>query len=313
MYQNMYSEDRQQLCAYYFQQELSYSNSTSDQSSVQLYELSQSIQNLSDQFKLMLDYQKQQSSKQQEFLRTMKEEFASHRRFLFNELGNSSKSAYQENKMKRWGHSSSTNKTLSNIQKSLSTNSSEKLPKPNINQIQMTQVNITSTSSRIFSPSIAEEVSLFQTKQVIIPVQKQQQVIERPLGHSLFYTTTKPNVSNSINGEVKNAHLPALSNESTEKLLHQKVQQFQEPFETSISEKFQSIEDEFMIVLIPSKFQKEVQKWYQRYSTFEPFTNFHGFKTRRRKEFIQVFRNASHFKLDLNKAINQECQYDYLH
>ena len=66
------------------------------------------------------------------------------------------------------------------------------------------------------------------------------------------------------------------------------------------------IGDEFMIFFLSVDFPKEVQKWYQHHSAFLPLTNFDGFKTRRRKEFIEVFRNAFHFKLDLNNLSNQE-------
>jgi hypothetical protein len=296
MHQNMYSEDEKE--AFYFQQKSSsYSNSTSGQCSVQISDLRQNIQDMSEQFKLMLDSQKQKIKIQQQNLRTMQQEFASNRRFILHKLGKTSESTYQQNEMKRWGHSSCTNTNLLNIQASFFQNFSVKLPKPNS---QIVQDKISTTISRVSSPSIVQEDFLFKTNEVIIVIQPKQQVIERHLGHSLYFATIQ-----SINGEVKKALLSTSSFESPENLLFQKVKQFEHPSETCTLEKLQSINDEFMIVLIPLQFPKDIQKWYQHHSAFLPFTNFDGFKTRRRKEFIEVFRNAFHFKLDLNKSNNQ--------
>jgi hypothetical protein len=281
MHQNMYGEEQQQ--SFYFQQELSYSNFTSGESSVHLFDLSQSIQNLSEQFKLMLDSQKQALKKQQEYYRIMEEEFASTRRFVLHKLRNSSKSTCQGNQMKRRGHSSCINMNLLNIQASFSENSSQKLPKPN-NQMS----HIVTTISRVSSLSIVEEDSLFKTNQVVFPVQPQQQVIECHLGHPLSCATL-----NSVNTEVKCARVSTFFFESAENLLHHEVNQFQETFKSFSTDELQSM-IEYLIVVIQMEFQQVLQKWYQRYSTFHAFTNFDGFKTRRRKECIEVFRNAFH-------------------
>jgi hypothetical protein len=64
--------------------------------------------------------------------------------------------------MKRWDHSSCTNRNLLNIQASFFQNFSAKLPKPNS---QIVQDKISTTISRVFSPSIVQEDSLFQTNQ----------------------------------------------------------------------------------------------------------------------------------------------------